>query len=81
MTDKERELLARNWQGMKCVVCQFEIDQIELNEVTETEAGYAHNHCLKSEEEKVSEINNEKLLKKVWNLPKTLTFHLKAGLF
>ena len=62
MTDEQRELLAQNWRGMKCVVCQFDIDQTELNEITETPTGYAHEHCLKSEEEKVSERNNEKLV-------------------
>ena len=62
MTDQERELLAKTWKGLKCVVCQFDIDQIELNEVVETEAGYAHESCLKIVEEEESEENNEKLL-------------------
>lgn len=60
MTDQERELLAKTWKGLKCVVCQFDIDQIEPNEMVETEAGYAHEHCLKGLEE--SETNNTKLL-------------------
>jgi len=47
---------------MKCVVCQFNIDNSELNEITETEAGYAHEHCLKIVEEKESEENNKKLI-------------------
>jgi len=62
MTDQERELLVKCWEGMKCVVCQFNIDNSELNEITETEAGYAHEHCLKIVEEKESEENNKKLI-------------------
>ena len=62
MTDQERELLIKCWKGMRCQICQFDISQIELNEVVETEAGYAHEHCLKIQEEEESEENNEKLI-------------------
>ena len=48
MTDQEIELLAKTWKGLKCIVCQFDIDQIELNEIEETENGYAHKHCLEN---------------------------------
>ncbi len=63
MTISERhELLDLCWKGVKCVICQFAFDQSELEEITETQAGYAHQSCVRSEEERESEKNNEKLL-------------------
>lgn len=63
MTEEQRhELLDLCWRGEKCVICQFVFDQSELEEIVETVVGYAHRSCAKSEEEKESEKNNEKLL-------------------
>ena len=61
MTDQQRELLSQCWKGMKCVVCEFDIDQTELNEIEETPTGYAHEHCLRAEEERESGNNNTNL--------------------
>lgn len=46
LTDKEVEQLAKTWKGEKCVICQFEIDQIELKDVVESPEGLVHRHCL-----------------------------------
>ena len=60
MDDNHINKLDACWKGEKCIICQFSLDQIEFNEIVETEGGYAHESCLKDEE--VSEENNNKLL-------------------
>lgn len=61
MTDQEIELLAKTWKGLKCFVCQFDIDQIEIKEIVETENGYAHKHCL--ENQALDEVEESELIK------------------
>lgn len=60
-TSEEKAKILQDWmKGQGCVFCTFTIDLIE--DIVETEAGYAHRECAKDDTEKLSEENNQKLI-------------------